>query len=71
MHPSGGDCATLLASGAREVGERKDPAGATEINIAGLCPSLVTQWMREMLGGDRVAAVPACLRAELPIFSAV
>lgn len=51
MHPSGEDCATLLASGAREVGERKDPAGATEINIAGLCPSLVTQWMREMLGG--------------------
>lgn len=52
--------------------ERKEPAWATEVCIASLHLSLVPHWMRERDTEEyNIAAVPACMSTELPVFSAV
>uniref|UniRef100_A0A8C3MDD0 Uncharacterized protein n=1 Tax=Geospiza parvula TaxID=87175 RepID=A0A8C3MDD0_GEOPR len=52
--------------------ERKDPAQATEVCVASLHLSLVPHWMRERDAEEhKIAAVPACMNTEIPVFSAV
>lgn len=52
--------------------ERKERAQATEVCIASIHLSLVPHWMRERDSEEyKIAAVPACMSTERPVFSAV